>query len=103
MSDDREQPMNRDDILSTETQPVDILPPAPQQWHKPQWSQWKNHTPILVETMVAHAGEGVTESEVVEHLRELFTEVTSDVRVTPLEVHGVALRRYLDEYVAVAE
>jgi hypothetical protein len=92
--------------LTEETQPMDVLPsvpdvlpPAPEQWSRPHWNQWQHNYPLLVATMAAHAD--VPESEVVDHLRELFMSVTSDPKVLPLQVHPLVLRQYLNEYVAV--
>ena len=88
------------DILSIETQPMDVLPPA-RPAIDPPFSQWTHYNPILVEALAAH-GE-VPESEVVEHLSSLFDDVYEGriPGVRPLERGAWVLRTYLEEYVAV--
>ena len=61
------------------------------------FSQWTHDNPILVEALAAHGS--VPEQEVVDHLKELFREATTDPHVRPLDRQGDTVRRYLDAYV----
>lgn len=83
--------------LMTETQPMDIVPPA----LDPPFSQWTHYNPILVEALAAHGD--VPESEVVAHLSSLFDDVYSGKvpGVYPLDRSEWVLKRYLDDFVAV--
>jgi hypothetical protein len=65
----------------------------------PVFSQWTHYNPTLVEALAAHGA--VPEQEVVDHLSALFSEATTDSRVPPLERQAEAVRRYVEEYVAV--
>jgi hypothetical protein len=81
--------------LMTETQPMDIVPPA----IEAPFSQWTHYNPILVEALAAHGD--VPEQEVVDHLRSLFKDAEQVPSVYPLERAGWVLQQYLDQFVAV--
>ena len=92
--------MNTQDILSTETQPMETLPvshPA----IDPPFSQWTHYNPILVEALAAHGNVG--EQDVVDHLSALFADVYEGrvPGVRPLERPAWVLKTYLEDFVAV--
>ena len=92
--------MNRDDILSTNTQPMEVLP-EPFPAIDPPFSQWTHYNPILVETLAAHGD--VPEAEVVDHLTSLSTDAYEGriPGVRPLERPAWVLKTYLEDHVAV--
>jgi len=83
--------------LMTDTQPMDIVPPA----LDPPFSQWTHYNPILVEALAAHGD--VPEQEVVAQLASFFNDAYSGnvPDVYPLERPAWVLRSYLDQFIAV--
>jgi hypothetical protein len=92
--------MERHHILSTETQPMEVIPPAALAI-EPPFSQWTHYNPILVEALAARTG--VPQRQVVDQLSALHDEAyASNLPVArPLERPAWVLQNYLDEYVAV--
>jgi hypothetical protein len=92
--------MNRHDILNTETQPMEVIPPAALAI-EPPFSQWTHYNPILVEVLAEHGG--VPKREVVDHLSALHDEAYNNNLPTarPLDRPSWVLQNYLDEFVAV--
>lgn len=92
--------MKRQDILSTETQPMETLP-VQRAAIDPPFSQWTHYNPILVEALSAHGN--VPEADVVDRLTLLFEDVYEErvPGVRPLERPAWVLRTYLEDFVAV--
>lgn len=92
--------MNRHDILTMDTQPMEVLP-MPFPAIDPPFSQWTHYNPILVEALAAHGS--VPETVVINHLTSLSTDVYEGriPGVRPLERPAWVLKTYLEDHVAV--
>jgi hypothetical protein len=92
--------MNRYDILSIDTQPMEVIP-VPVPAIDPPFSQWTHYNPTLVEALAAHSN--MPEHEVVGHLTSLSTDVYEGriPGVRPLERPAWVLKTYLEDHVAV--
>lgn len=92
--------MDRHNILSMDTQPMDVIP-VPLPAIDPPFSQWMHYNPTLVETLAAHSN--TPEREVVQRLTSLFDDVYEGriPGIRPLERPAWVLKTYLEDHVAV--